>query len=206
VDYREQYVEPFKEIDHKPGAYAGIEWRYARRVLLQLARYDNRANPDAFADGYWGWHTAFTQIGVQLSLPWELGLLAQWMDGETYWIAGARSDGTLSFAATHVEDGFASKYLMLTRAVRTHHRFSLRYDDFAVEREQGLPDIDSDQGHAWTVAYRYDRSARFSGGFEWLRIDSRRDLWSDFYAAPASATEWQVRLQMSYRVGMNTSH
>ncbi|HEX5046350.1 MAG TPA: hypothetical protein VFX89_04455, partial [Gammaproteobacteria bacterium] len=205
VGHREQYLEPFQEIDHKPGAYAGVEWRYARRVLLQLARYDNRADPNAFDDGYWGWHTAFTQLGVQLSLPWELGLLAQWMDGETYWIAGARSDGTLSFVATHVEDGFASKYLLLTRAVRSNHRFSVRYDDFGVSRKEGPPPIDTDEGHAWTFAYRYDRSARFSGGFEWLRMESHRDLWREFYAAPADATEWQVRLQLTYRVGMNTS-
>jgi len=205
VAYREQSVEPFEEIDHAPGAYAGIEWRYARRVLLQLARYDNRADPNAFSNGQWGWHTAFTQLGVQLSLPWDLGLLAQWVEGETGWIAGGRSDGKLAFGATHVVDGFGSKYLLLTRAVRTHHRFSVRYDEFAVGREQGPPPTDSDEGHAWTFAYRYDRSARLSGGVEWLRMESRRDLWRDFYAAPASATEWQVRLQMSYRVGMNTS-
>ncbi|HZF27965.1 MAG TPA: hypothetical protein VE907_02510 [Gammaproteobacteria bacterium] len=205
VGYREQYVEPFQEIDHEPGAYAGIEWRYARRVLLQLARYDNRADPNAFAAGYWGWHTAFTQVGVQLSLPWELGLLAQWLDGETYWIAGSRPDGTLSPVAALVEDGFESKYLMLSRAVRGNHRFSVRYDDFEIARKEGLPAIVSDEGHAWTFAYRYERSARLSAGLEWLRMESRRDLWRDFYAAPASATEWQLRLQMSYRVGMNTA-
>jgi hypothetical protein len=206
VGYRDQSVEPFEEIDREPGAYGGVEWRYARRVLLQLARYDNRADPNAFSAGQWGWRTAFTQFGVQLSLPGQFGLLAQWMDGDTSWISGARSDGTLSLVATHVKDGFDSKYLLLTRAVRTNHRFSIRYDDFEVAREQGPPPSVSDEGRAWTFAYRYDRSARFSGGLEWLQMHSRRDLWRDFYAAPASATEWQLRLQMSYRVGMNTSH
>jgi hypothetical protein len=81
----------------------------------------------------------------------------------------------------------------------------VRYDDFEIAREEGLPAIVSDDGHGWTFAYRYDRSARLSGGLEWLRMESRRDLWRDFYAAPASATERQLRLQVSYRVGMSTA-
>ena len=33
---------------------------------MQLARYDNRADPNAFSDGQWGWETAFTQLGIQI--------------------------------------------------------------------------------------------------------------------------------------------
>jgi hypothetical protein len=55
VGYSEQSVEPIEEIDNEPGAYAGAEWRYAKRVLVQLARYDNRADPTSFAGGHWGW-------------------------------------------------------------------------------------------------------------------------------------------------------
>src|SRR5690606_3435751 len=47
VGSRPQHVEPFEEIDDEPGAYAGLEWRYARRVLVQAARYDNRSDPHA---------------------------------------------------------------------------------------------------------------------------------------------------------------
>lgn len=203
VGYREQFVKPFEEIDHRPGGYLGAEWRYGRRVLLQLARYDNRGDPNAFADSQWAWHTSFNQLGVQLSLPWELGLLAQWLDGETYWMQGGRRDGTLAFGAKLVEDCFDAKFLMLTRAFHGNHRVSVRYDDFETARPEEVPELVSDSGSAWTVAYRYDRSARLSGGLEWLRVSSRRDLWRDFYFVPEHATERQLRLQVTLRLGMN---
>jgi hypothetical protein len=204
VGYRAQHVEPFEEVDHRPGGYVGAEWRYARRVLLELARYDNRGDPNAFADGQWAWHTSFTQLGVQLSLPWELGLLAQWLDGDTYWIQGGRPDGTLGFGAELVEDAFHAKFLMLTRAFHGRHRVSLRYDDFETARPAAVPELVSDSGHAWTAAYRYERSARLSGGLEWLRISSRRDPWQSFYFVPERATERELRLQVTVRLGMNT--
>jgi hypothetical protein len=199
----EQTFEPFREIDHRPGVYAGVEWRYARRALLQLARYDNRADPYAFADGQWGWQTSFTQIAVQVSFPAQLGLVAQWLSGETYWITGARPDGLLALSSQLVEDRFDAKFLMLTRVVHGAHRFSLRYDAFDMART--LAAVPSETGHAWTFAYRYQRSKRLSGGFEWLRVESRRDLWSAFYGAAPRASEHQLRLQLSVKLGLPES-
>ena len=202
VGYTEQSVEPFDEIDHKPGYYAGVEWRYARRVLLQLARYDNRADPGAFADGQWAWQTAFTHVAAQVSLPGEFGLLAQWLRGDTYWIAGARPNGTLGWGASLVEDALEAKFLMLTRVVHGAHRFSLRYDTFGVDREDTASGFYSDEGRAWTFGYRYERSARLSGGVEWLRIESARELWEDFYAVDEDATERQIRVQVTLKLGI----
>jgi hypothetical protein len=198
-----QSVEPFEEIDDRPGAYAGIEWRYARQGLVQLAHYDNRADPEAFRDGQWGWDTQFTQLAAQISLPAELGLVAQWLEGDTVWMMGARANGTLSPIAEIVTDGFEAKFLMLTRRVGGAHRISLRYDDFAMTREgSGDP---TDAGHAWTIAYRYERSARLAGGVEWLTITSRRDQWSEFYGVDSLAEERQLRLQVSLKLGQPRS-
>jgi hypothetical protein len=201
VGYYDQSVEPVAETDHEPGAYAGLEWRYARRVLVQLARYDNRADPYSFADGQWGWDTEFNHLGVQVNLPWQLGLVAQWLEGETYWVQGARADGTLSPVASLVGDAFSGRFLLLTRLVHGSHRLSLRYDTFDMHREEGQPAIESDHGNAWTLAYRYEHSAHWSGGIEWLRIDSSREPWEYFYAAPEDATETEVRVQLTYRLG-----
>ena len=201
VGTRTQIIEPFEELDHEPGAYAGLEWRYGRRVLMQLAHYDNRADPNAFADGEWGWDTSFTHLGAQVSLPGEIGLVTQWMKGKTYWISGARPDGTRWSMARVVEDGFESKFVLLTRVLRNAHRLSLRYDDFVVVRAEPSPALQSDSGHAWTLAYRYERSARLSAGLEWLEITSRRDLWPAFYSLPSQVTERQLRLQVSLRQG-----
>jgi hypothetical protein len=194
-----QTVEPFEEIDDRPGAYAGVEWRYGRRALLQLAQYDNRADPYGHRDGQWGWQTAFTQVAAQVSLPAALGLIVQWLEGDTDWIAGARANGTLSPGAELVEDRFEAKFVMLTRLVRGLHRVSLRYDDFAMTRA-AIPAAPAERGHAWALAYRYERSARFTGGVEWLRVRTRRDLWSDFYGAADRASEREIRFQLNLRL------
>ena len=76
---------------------------------------------------------------------------------------------------------------------------ALRYDTFSIERPAAVPVLYSDGGHAWTVSYRVEPSQRFSGGIEWLRIDSRRDLLPLFYATPPAHTEDQLRLEFSYR-------
>jgi hypothetical protein len=201
VGLRQQSVQPFEEIDHEPGFYAGVEWRYARRVLLQLARYDNRADPYAFSSGQWAWHTRFTSVGFQASLPGGVGLIAQRLEGATYWIQGATPWGTLTPAAALVDDELGAHFVMLSGVVRGKHRLSLRRDAFHVRRENPAPLFDSDDGSAWTLAYRYERSAHWNAGFEWLEIDSHRDVWPFFYGAAARASERQLRLQVGYRLG-----
>ena len=196
-----QTLSPFVETDHRPGAYAGAEWRYARRALVQWARYDNRAEPYSFADGQWGWQTDFDHLAVQISLPAELGLVAQALRGETYWIVGASQNGTLSPFARLVEDRFAARFVMLTRKLGDAHRLALRYDTFSITRPDAVPPLESDSGHAWTLSYRLaPMTGRFSGGIEWLRIDSQRDLWPMFYGTPRDQTEDQLRLQLSFRL------
>jgi hypothetical protein len=201
VGLRQQSVRPFEEIDHDPGFYAGAEWRYARRVLVQLARYDNRADPYAFAGGQWAWHTRFTSAGIQASLAGNVGLIAQWLDGSTYWIQGATRSGTLTPAAALVDDRFGARFVMLSGLIRGKHRLSLRRDAFDVRRHDPAPLFDSDDGDAWTLAYRYERSARWNAGLEWLTIESRRDLWPNFYGAPPRATERALRFEVDYRLG-----
>jgi hypothetical protein len=196
----EQPLEVFTETDRRPGAYGGVEWRYAQRVLLQAARYDNRADPNSYsASGrVWGWRTTFDHVALQVALPAQFGLVAQWMGGETGWLARARPDGTLRPGWGLVEDRFTSRFLLLTRTLGVSSRLSVRYDTFDVERHE----LESDHGHAWTVAYRLEPGGRFYGGVEWLRIVSERDIWPAFYGLPQRQSEEQLRVQFAYRLGM----
>jgi hypothetical protein len=197
-----QPVQPFTETDHRPGFYLGGEWRYARRALVQLAHYDNRADPSSFAESQWGWHTSFDHLAVQVGLPGQIGLMAQWMHGETYWLSGVSPSGAPPGPWVRlVEDVFDAKYVMLTRKWREAHRVSLRYDRFGIERPDSVPELVADDGRAWTLSYRFEPNERFSGGVEWLEIRSRRDLWPYFYGVPRQADESQWRLQFSLRVG-----
>jgi hypothetical protein len=195
-----QTLEPFMETDHRPGMYAGAEWRYGRRALVQFARYDNRGDPFSFRDGQWGWGTDFDHLAVQISLPAELGLIVQSMAGTTEWLTAALPDGTRMPISEHVHDEFASTFLMLTRKLGANQRLAVRYDTFAFERPGAVPEFYGDEGDAWTLSYRYDATQRFSGGIEWLRIDSTRDLKPMFYNLPAEQSEDQIRLQFSYRL------
>lgn len=195
-----QRLTPFEEVDHRPGAYAGVEWRYGRRALVQLARYDNRADPYSFSSGQWGWGTDFYHLAVQVSLPGELGLVMQRLDGATEWVPGARADGTLEPWAFFAHDEIESRFMLLTRRLGSAQRLTLRYDTFSIERPAAVPVLRADRGHAWTLSYRIEPTERLSGGVEWLRIDSRRDVLPLFYATPAAQTEHQLRLQFSYRL------
>ena len=195
-----QKFEPFMETDHRPGVYAGVEWRYARRALVQFARYDNRADPFSFHDGQWGWGTDFDHLAVQVSLPAELGLIVQSMAGKTEWLTAALPDGTRMPISEHVHDEFESTFLMLTRKLGENQRLAVRYDTFAFERPAAVPEFYGDEGNAWTLSYRIDATERFSGGIEWLRIDSSRDILPMFYSTPAEQSESQIRLQFSYRL------
>jgi hypothetical protein len=197
---RPQDLKPFVETDHRPGVYGGLEWRFARRALVQWARYDNRADPYSFADGQWGWRTDFDHLAVQVSLPADLGVVAQWMRGTTDWIAGAGPNGTLGSFSEYVQDEFESRFVMLTRRFGAAQRLALRYDTFKIRRPEDQPVLTSDDGFAWTVSYRIEPAGRFSGGIEWLRIDSKRDVWPLFYGAPQHQTEDQLRLLFSFRL------
>lgn len=198
VDFREQSVEPIAEIDHRPGYYAGLEWRYARQAMLSVGYYDNRSDPEAFANGQWGWDTAFWNVAGQLELPWDVGIVAQWMSGETYWLSGALPNGSRTPGTELVCDEFDSKFLLVTKRLADAHRLTLRYDEFDYSR---APDKSFDSGHAWTVGYRYDPGGRVALVLEWLAIDSARDLWTDFYAAPGRMSERQLRGEIVLRLG-----
>ncbi|HEU4617300.1 MAG TPA: hypothetical protein VFV10_04630 [Gammaproteobacteria bacterium] len=189
--------EPFHEVDGVPGVYAGAEWRYARRALLQIAVYDNRADPEHYSQ-QWGWRTRFTHAAAQLSLPSRFGLVAQRLDGKTRWETGGLPDGTRVTWMPLASDDFDSWYALLTRPIFARHSVALRFDDFEIARPGSR--FVSDDGNAWTVAYRYEPSARFGVALEWMRIDSSRMTWPS-YGAPRSARERQLELKFDLAAG-----
>jgi hypothetical protein len=186
-------LDPITETDGAPGYYAGIEWRMRNVALVQLARYDNRADPESFRDGQWGWDTRFWHAAVQWALPARLGLLAQWMQGDTDWLSFTTATGMRTAETSWVRDGFDARFITLTRRFGTRHRLSLRHDRFGMHRDGG---VTSDEGHAWTVSYEFADAGPFRIVAEALRIDSHRDLWPLVYDMPADAVDRQFRLRL----------
>lgn len=197
VGHRSQSFEPFAEIDHRPGYYGGVEWRYARRALLKLAMYDNRADPFAFSGGQWGWNTRFAVLAAQFELSDSVGLVTEWMSGDTRWLIATTTSGMMTPAAELVHDEFDAVFVLLTKSLGGTHRLTLRYDDFRYSR---TPEETFDSGHAWTIGYRYDTGDRLTLSLEGVLIDSERDLWTDFYAAPHRMIERQLRLELAIRL------
>lgn len=193
VSYEERRLDPIAEIDHEPGFYAGIEWRLRRRIHAQIARYDNRADPERFHNGQWAWDTRFWHFAAQAELGHDFGIVTQWLRGNTGWLIATTDDGMRTPATRYVDDAFDSSFLMLTKRLG-RHRLSLRRDRFAFRRPDGL-NIDS--GDATTLAYAYNARPDLTLAAEWLRIESSRDLWPRFYGVPANHSERLIELTVT---------
>ena len=190
-DGQNPYVEPFKEIDDEVGYYVNGEWRIGRKLLLRAMHYDNRADPRADENGQYAWGTKFEHVGVQATLPADVGLIVQWMFGST--VMGDVVNGVYV-----VDVEYDSQFILLTRLFEKH-RVSARYDHFEVtESDQTLEDDNSEKGHAWTLHYQYSFSDKVSLATEWLSIKTYRRSWS-YYGVPMTATEHQAQLTLKLR-------
>jgi hypothetical protein len=194
LSLNERRLDPIAEIDDRPGFYAGAEWRYGRKASAQLAFYDNRADPETLRNGQWAWGTRFWHLAAQYELPGNIGLLGQWMRGDTDWIIGALPDGSLQSFSRLVTDEFDAAYLMLTKYFANGHRLSLRRDSYDMWRPG---ELDIDDGRGWTFAHQFNASKRLTVRTEWLQIESRREIWPRFFASPPSSTERLLQLQLS---------
>lgn len=193
-DLQDPYLDPFREIDDRIGYYVNGEWVVGNRFLLRIMHYDNRADPESYEDGQFGWRTKFDHLGVQATLPGDVGLIGQWMQGSTVW-------GWYFNGVRAVDADFYSGYLLLTKALQ-RHRLSLRYDTFDVSENDDFPlDENSEYGHAWTIAYQYSATDYAKLTIEWLQIETYRDAW-EYFGLQDEKTESQ--LQVSLRLNFSS--
>jgi hypothetical protein len=188
---QDPYVEPFQEIDNEVGYYINAEWRFGEKILLRAMHYDNRAEPTALKQGQYAWTTKFEHIGLQTTLPGEIGLIAQWMKGST--VMGPVMNGA------HVVDvEYDSAFALLTRSFG-RHRVSGRYDHFEVSQNDRTPeDNNPEYGHAWTLNYQYSFSDKVILAGEWLSIKTHHCGWA-YYGISPTATERQTQVTLRLR-------
>jgi hypothetical protein len=193
----ERTIDPIAEIDDEPGIQLGAEWSYAERVKLTLGFWDNRGDPYAFRDGQWAWGTRFWHFGAQVSLPGDVGLVAQKQRGDTDWLTYTTDTGaTMPGLTALVTDEFDASFVLLTKTLGDRHRVSLRRDDFYVWRPG---DITSDEGYATTLAWSLAIGSRIETRVEWLEIESTRDLWPILYGQSGDSAEEEL-LQLGVRL------
>lgn len=161
------HAEPFLELDDRLGYYVSGEITRGGSFRLKALHYDNRADPVTGDHGQIGWRTRFKSLGFAGSLPGDVGLIAQWLDGRTY--AGPR----LGWGRP-VDNDFDSYFVLLTR-VWGAHRISLRREWFGVDdNDANTHDPNEEDGDAWTISYQHRFDDRWLAGLEWVRIDSFR--------------------------------
>lgn len=181
----------FREIDGRAGMYAGMEVRYLDRIVLRGLHYDNQANPSA-ADppiGEHAWETRFDTVGVRAEMEGGWTAIYQWLEGETY----------VAPAGPELEWAFSTRYGLISKRIGKH-TLSARYDDFAVT-PQSQSTFGAQSGHAATVAYVYQHSARLRLTLEWLRVRSFEANRAIFLGAAPLATESAVTLAARYSIG-----
>lgn len=198
---QDPFFIPFQENDGEPGYYVGAEWQYGSRFLLRAMHYDNEADPTSVVNQQYAWYTDFNHLGLQVSLPADVGLIAQWMNGETIMGPDLGQFMGPALAGVHpVDNEFTSYFVLLTRPF-DRHRVSLRYDDFKITERDPVPlDENAEDGYAWTAAYRYRFSDILNVAAEWLQVHSERPAWA-YNGLATSRTEKQVQLSLELRIG-----
>jgi hypothetical protein len=184
-------AEPFLQLDHHAGVYAGAEARYLDRVVVRVLRYDNRADPTQIdnVSNAIAWNTSFTSAGVRVEGDNGWTVIAQWLDGKT----------TIAPPGLQLTWPFRAEYALLSRRLG-RHTLSARYDRFQVDSSNLEQGGGWQDGHAWTAAYTFNASAHWRFTLEWLRVVSssynRQDL-----GGPLLATETQLQLAIRYAFG-----
>ena len=185
------HIDPFVEVDDKPGHYVALDWVRGNQFLLRGVFYDNRANPEVTRRGQYGWRTRFYSLG--LTTHWRgVNLTAQAITGDTRM-------GTRLLHRNPVDNQFSSEFILLSREI-DNHSIAIRRDWFRIKDRDVMTvwDPNQEQGAAWTVSYAYAFNDRWSVETEWLSIQTRRAAWLLFNET-ASQKERQVRLGFRYQ-------
>ncbi|HLZ73952.1 hypothetical protein [Phenylobacterium sp.] len=159
---------PARELDHRAGYYARLEWRPPAPVSFNLIRYDNAGNRTAVdADLQWAWATRFTDAGLRWQADTDTVVLAQALQGHT--VMGHAIPGGRWF-----DMDFQAAYALVT------HRFgedaaTFRLDGFRNhDRTFVALDNNNETGWAATAAWRKRLSPHANLILEAERISSKR--------------------------------
>ncbi|MDX2222283.1 MAG: hypothetical protein SFV21_06015 [Rhodospirillaceae bacterium] len=190
LDEQVPHVAPLAEIDDRAGYYVAARAEHHDLGMVEAIYYDNSADDREIQGGQWAWTTRFAAAGIKTRLPGQIDLIAQVMDGTTTVITIPQPVGPIVKAA------FDSQFVLLSRDF-AGHRLSLRWDRFATKDRDRFPDNNTENGHAWTLAYVVYPAEKQRLTVELLHIDSTRPERSLSFGRPAAWRETQI--QASYR-------
>jgi len=183
--------ELFHEIDDRPGYYLGAQARYRDRAILEVLHYDNRADPRVAAPAIrdYAWETEFDAAALRIETAADWTVLLQALDGST-----------IIVPFTWLTWKFDSQSALLARRFGTH-MIAARYDRFAVEFNGDVNAAGSEEGHAWALAYSYERGKHWRFALEWLRVRSDVPARAAWLGEPALAIESKIEWSARYSLG-----
>jgi hypothetical protein len=181
-----EYVQPFREVDGRPGYYGAFSWTN-RHFELNGLHYDNRGLETSFDGSQYAWDTTFGDVGIVLHLPANFEMLTQFLGGTS----------KMGFHSM-VDIDYQAVYVLLSRSFE-RNRLSLRYDAFRVDDRDRFVAVDNnnESGHAWTFAYLYSFAQKYRAAAVLLRVNSIRPERIEI-GLPAHTIE--TLLQISFRV------
>jgi hypothetical protein len=194
TDPVESKKELFHEIDDQPGYYVGAQVRYLDRAVLNVLHYDNRADPtvESMELRDMAWKTRFDAVALRIETGGDWTLLLQAIEGDT----------EINPFRALIWD-FDSQSVMLAKRWGKH-LLAARYDTFEVEFDDRPAWTGSEDGHAWTTAYSYERDAHWRFALEWLQVESDVPARSIELGEPAFARESKLELSVRYTLGGTT--
>lgn len=185
-------AEPFREMDGRAGAYAGVEARYLDRVVLRFLRYDNEVDTAAVdtVSHTVAWNTTFNSAGARVEAAGGWTAIFQWLDGQTH----------ICPVGLYDKWPFRARYLLLSKRFGERHTVSVRYDEFEVEGS-GEEDDGWQKGHAVTLAYVFTPGTRWRYTLEWLHVVSTSYNREEYADGLPSVAQTGVQLAVRYALG-----
>lgn len=171
----------FRELDNRPGWYAGMGWNIRGAGTLSIYRYNNDANDEITRGTASGWRTKFWSGGWESHFG-SVSLLAQAMIGST----------VIEFPGAYFDVNFESSYILASYDW-SDWRLSGRVESFSTQAEYG----GGENGNAFTAALSWMPKDWLRITTEVIALDSRRDERIIEGLAPRQS---QVQEQTSLRV------
>jgi len=181
--------ELFCEMDHRPGYYVGAQARYLDRAVLNVLHYDNRADPTVFEASIrdFAWLTKFDAAALRYETGNGWTVLVQELDGQT----------TIAPGGMLLDWKYDSQSALVAKRLGAH-MLAARYDLFEVTFLDNPSLPGSEDGHAWTLAYSWDRGDHWRLAAEWLRVTSDVKSRSAWLGEPSLAIESKVEISARY--------
>jgi hypothetical protein len=187
--YQVRYSNTVRELDHRVGYYARLDWRPPLPVSLYAFRYNNRGNGTSSRHGQTAWCTSFWNVGGAAQVGQKTKLLSQAMWGST--CVGQK------FGSSYpVDVQFSSAYLMGVHEVGSG-TLSGRIEYFkTADKGFAAPTVHGEKGWASMLAYKRPFGQHLDAVIEAQHVASNRPGRG---LANVSAKQDQTILQTSLR-------